>query len=172
MTNFIRPGVNVSNLVWTGLLPKLVSILELNRAQRLEERKKVERQARRSFLHMRLQVLKSRINPFHDLLGDLGFDMSYPLSFFGNIPAQLRSLVDYPFPNFATAVEWPCLQDIETLDFGTASMQTMLQDRQEAIKNEIDKWRNDGEQELVNMWGGGTAATLGEGTPEVLTVSG
>lgn len=58
------------------------------------------------------------------------------------------------------------------MDLDIAEMQTLFYEHQEEIKHEINNWRNDGEQELVNWWNKGRPAAPSEDASSAAAVSG
>lgn len=137
---------------WEKLLPQIVSLGEINRRERSEREKEERKDERRKQVFTLLQELKPHINPFRGLLGELGFDPSQPLDACEDDSTFLKSLVDYPFPNYATVLEMPCLDDVNNLELSADEVKGLFDKHRVEIELMIAEWRNQGEQRLVDWW--------------------
>ncbi|KAF8602453.1 hypothetical protein BDV93DRAFT_607490, partial [Ceratobasidium sp. AG-I] len=107
--------------------------------------------------------LKAQNNPFQGLLGEHGFDPSQHVDASETGSKFLRSLVDYPFPNYATVLDLPCLEDVNNLELTTERVEELCYEHQEEIEKTAVEWREYGEQRLVDLWKarGGSASNSG-----------
>lgn len=147
-------------LGWEKLLPQLVSLIETNRRERSEREREERKRERRKCVYTLLKELKPLMNPFRRLLEDLGFDLSQSLDTLENGMAAPKALVDYPFPNYATVLEAPYLDDVNNLELSAEEVKELFYSCQEAIEENINEWREKGEQQLVDWWKMGGVITV------------
>ncbi|KAF8602455.1 hypothetical protein BDV93DRAFT_193992 [Ceratobasidium sp. AG-I] len=152
--NSLRPFNADTHFIqaWEKLLFQLVSLLEAKRREPHERKKDLRKEERRKRVYVLLQELKPQINPFRRLLEDLGFDPSQSLNASENVLIILSRLVHYPFPNYATVLEAPCLDDVNNLELTVEEVDRLFYEHQDEIERKITEWREQGEQQLVDLW--------------------
>ncbi|KAF8602457.1 hypothetical protein BDV93DRAFT_194019 [Ceratobasidium sp. AG-I] len=146
-----RPKV-VSDQNWEKLLAQLVSLLEAKHCENSERAKEERKRERRKRVYTLLQQLKPQINPFARLLKELGFDPCQAPDASEDWLAIPKELVNYPFPNYATVLEAPCLDDVNNLELSVEEVEALFYERQDRIEEAITEWRRQGEQQLVDFW--------------------
>ncbi|KAF8602452.1 hypothetical protein BDV93DRAFT_193964 [Ceratobasidium sp. AG-I] len=145
----------ITDRTWEKLLPQLVPHLEKNRIRHAEKKKEALKQERQKRVYTLLQELKPQINPFLDLIEELGFDPSNPPNSSEDDSTFPKSLVDYPFPNCASVLQAPCFNDVnnvERVDIDMDDVDQLFHENREEVEKEIIKWRKNGERQLVESW--------------------
>ncbi|KAF8596724.1 hypothetical protein BDV93DRAFT_480023 [Ceratobasidium sp. AG-I] len=172
----------LTDRIWSNILPKLVTLLEENRARRLEYERLERRIERRERLDRLLLKMKRSEHPFaaahavikphpgselplaldSDLSGDSDSDSDSSLSHkFPSLTTswgmqRQRAVVRNPFPGTAVALEWECLNDLGEMEISLERVEELFNERQEQIRQRIVNWRTGFERRLVEIYSAGT----------------
>jgi hypothetical protein len=116
-------------------------------------------------VHQHLRGIKAGCHPFGEVLRALGFNESqflepYPSGSVKSPKATSEPLMSYPFPTTATALDWPCFDELDDIEI--EELDYMLDDMFEEIWDGIEEWREEGEQQLVIWWGSGAGLIDGD----------
>ncbi|KAG8760143.1 hypothetical protein FRC11_000823 [Ceratobasidium sp. 423] len=140
----------LSDRVWENLLPKLIPLLEANKAQAEEDAKASRKAKRQAELHRLLREFKLETHPLAGMVRALGYEPKLPepapLNAAASEPASTpacmtRFLNTYPFPDTYTALEWPFFKDITKQEISLKEVKVLFDAHREEMEKEIETWR-------------------------------
>ncbi|QRV84693.1 valine-tRNA ligase [Ceratobasidium sp. AG-Ba] len=150
--------------IWNNILPKLVVLLESNRA-RLDERDKARRRQQRRFcindFLEEMSLAEHSLQPFVDYWKS-ELDHSNPVNWLYRSSSAM--LGDYNlrnlFPNIGYVLTWECLADLSDREISVEEVTQELMARKVQILDGILDWNNKAENELIEKLGGSDAASM------------
>ncbi|KAF8596717.1 hypothetical protein BDV93DRAFT_527881 [Ceratobasidium sp. AG-I] len=175
----------LTDRTWNNLLPKLVPLLEGNRAWRLEDEKLQRRIQRQKFLHKLLMEMKRTEDPFaaahaalvtnqgseipvvqnSDSNSDLDLSPFFPTLDALKATQVQRGVAQNPFPKTNKMLEWECLKDLSEMEVEVGRIEELFNERREQVRQSVGDWRTDLEKRLVEIYETGVEGTLeGGGT--------
>lgn len=134
-------------LVWTNLKPKLVRLLEANRALELEHEKAQRRNTRKTKLNQLLNNIKLGELP----LIDAEIRNPAPPSMSGCRGAPVEVLHQRIFPAVADLLDRPIIKSLVEADVSIFEMEARFKRHQEEIDVCILEWRLRTERHLANL---------------------
>ncbi|KAF8597247.1 hypothetical protein BDV93DRAFT_527545 [Ceratobasidium sp. AG-I] len=157
----------LTDRTWTNLLAKLTPLLEENRVYRLAREKKQRRIDRRGRLYNLIVDISDNVHPFSAAIevlapGQGAGVTSTPQSSDSHLapkPGQ-RLNVANPFPQTAIAFEWECLKDLGETEISLERVEELFNERREQIDRYILDWREDLEEQLVEIFHAGVATAV------------
>ncbi|KAF8597244.1 hypothetical protein BDV93DRAFT_499788 [Ceratobasidium sp. AG-I] len=174
----------LTDRTWNSLLPKLVPLLEQNRARQLEDEKSQRRIQRRKFLHELLMKMKRTEDPFAVAHTALVPDQESELPFVQNSDSdwesnsdpfapffsvgvlkgtqRQRGVVQNPFPLTTKLLDWECLKDLSEMEADVERIEELFNERREQVRQGVENWRMDFEKRLVEIYKAGVDGTMPE----------
>ncbi|CAE6444505.1 unnamed protein product [Rhizoctonia solani] len=152
----------LTDRIWKNLYPKLVPLLQLNRAR--NERADMEKRRRERI--EKLQGLVSNVRKSLPLLTHVtpkpSLDDSGPAAASTSVaPALDETLVesDYeefkvelPFPSTAEIITWPTIKDIIDNETSLEDVETQFGTIKDDFDRKVVEWRDKIEQDLLEIW--------------------
>ncbi|KAG8681721.1 hypothetical protein FRC11_000741 [Ceratobasidium sp. 423] len=125
---------------WTSLKPKLTTLLEANRKERLENARQTRKREREARLEELFRVIKER-----DIL-ELKVSPHSPDS-------KEPTSVSYepPFPSFSHRLKYPIILDLHDTDRPVAEMEAKFEQHREEIEGYITEWRNHVQSHFIKL---------------------
>jgi hypothetical protein len=123
---------------WENLRPKLIPLLEVNRAARLEREKSVRKQSRKERLDRFLTEIKAARAPIIDVTIRTPAVPPAPSSGDEHSPIAVKHVG--VFPDIADALEWPVVKNLHETDVPVAEMETQLEEHRAEIGTELNDW--------------------------------
>ncbi|QRW13290.1 hypothetical protein RhiLY_12289 [Ceratobasidium sp. AG-Ba] len=143
--------------IWTNILPKLILLLEENRARHLEADRLARYIQRCDHIDEFLIGMKFSENPLEPIAKALGAQL--PVRPDPNAPHDLLAPEDpaelmfgNPFPNTQLALTWDCLADLSEREISIGELEKELDARKDRIRLKILEWRAGIERQLVEQY--------------------
>ncbi|KAG8698583.1 hypothetical protein FRC11_014326, partial [Ceratobasidium sp. 423] len=147
-------GIEPTDRVWANLYPKLVPLLESNRAYN----DRVEKESRR---HARIKKLQGLADSIRQALPPLVHLTLKPSEATGSSasPARPSSApkypdknIDQPFPAMTELLTWPMIKNIVDDDTSPEDAETRFGEVRAEFDQAVVEWREKIEQDLVEIW--------------------
>jgi hypothetical protein len=122
---------------WTNLLPKLIPLLEDDRALRLKYERIKRRIKRCAHLHRLLSEIRHSEHPFSAAIQLLNSDVGLaippvdPLSSPLSPSERPEPTVVNPFPPTATMLDWECLRDLSEMEVDVERIEELFRERRD-----------------------------------------
>ncbi|KAF8602496.1 hypothetical protein BDV93DRAFT_509258 [Ceratobasidium sp. AG-I] len=161
----------LTDRVWSNILPKLITLLEENRARRLEYERLERRIQRRERLDDLLVKIRRAEHPFVEahaaIIPSRGLEKPialdsdsepesdllarYPdLAFYKGMPRQ-QAVVPNLFPQTTIVLEWECLKELSDMEVDVERIEELFDERQDQVRQGIADWRTGFEGRLVEI---------------------
>ena len=133
--------------VWKNVYPKLVPLLESNRAHN-KERDHLQRLAQRQLhVHRLLNKIRTSFPPLVKVKVAWSDNGEHDNS------SDLRSTrIDMPFPTTAELLTWPVIKDLIESDSSAKEVEKVLNQRRGDIDQALSDWRAKVVQDVLDVW--------------------
>ncbi|KAH7332915.1 hypothetical protein B0J17DRAFT_139862 [Rhizoctonia solani] len=140
----------LSDRVWENLLPRLIPLLEANKAQEAEDAKANRKTKRQAELHRLLREYKLETHPLAGMVRALGYEPKLPEPIPSNpatsaanaTPACVsRFLNTYPFPDTYTALDWSFFKEVTSNDMSLEDVKALFDAHHKEVEEHTREWR-------------------------------
>lgn len=139
-------------LVWTNIRPKLIPLLEANRAHNEELDRKKRLAERERHVHDLFNKIRNSLPPLVEITAAWPDEEDNVDATSKHVADPRTTRTDTPFPTTAELLTWASIQEIVEVDTSLEEVEDAFNQRRGEIDEAISDWRDRVLQDVLDIW--------------------